>query len=56
MTIIGGLEISLVLALIFAASLPLGRYIAAVVEGNVRFLASVERSCSRSPASTLRRR
>jgi K+-transporting ATPase ATPase A chain len=42
MTLIGWAQIALVLAAIVAAALPLGRYIAAVAEGRVRWLRSVE--------------
>jgi K+-transporting ATPase ATPase A chain len=43
MTLIGWLQISMVLALVFASAVPLGRYIAAVVEGRVGWLRPVER-------------
>jgi K+-transporting ATPase ATPase A chain len=43
MTLIGWLEIGLILALVFAAAIPLGRYMAAVVEGRVTWLLPVER-------------
>jgi K+-transporting ATPase ATPase A chain len=42
MTIIGWVQIVLVLAAILAAAVPLGRYIAAVVEGRLRWLRPVE--------------
>ncbi len=43
MTLNGWLQISLVLALIFLAAVPLGRYIAATVQGRVAWLGPVER-------------
>ena len=43
MTLIGWLQISLVLALTFVAAVPLGQYIAATLAGRVRWLAPVER-------------
>ena len=42
MTLLGWAQIALVLLLVVAAAVPLGRYIAAVVEGRVRWLAPVE--------------
>ncbi|MFH5926299.1 potassium-transporting ATPase subunit KdpA [Roseomonas xinghualingensis] len=42
MTLIGWAQISLVLALIVAAAVPLGRYIAAVADGRVAWLRPVE--------------
>jgi K+-transporting ATPase ATPase A chain len=42
MTLIGWAQIALVLAAIIAAAIPLGRYIAAVAEGRVRWLWPVE--------------
>jgi K+-transporting ATPase ATPase A chain len=42
MTLIGWAQIALVLAAIIAAAIPLGRYIAAVAEGRVRWLRPVE--------------
>ena len=42
MTLIGWAQIALVLAAIVAAAIPLGRYIAAVAEGRVRWLRPVE--------------
>ena len=44
MTLNGWAQIALTLLLVTAAAVPLGRYIAAVVEGRVRFLAPVERA------------
>ncbi|HET9018817.1 MAG TPA: potassium-transporting ATPase subunit KdpA [Acetobacteraceae bacterium] len=43
MTLNGWLQISLILALVFFAAVPLGSYIAAVLGGRVRWLAPVER-------------
>jgi K+-transporting ATPase ATPase A chain len=43
MTFIGWAQIALVLALVFVCAMPLGRYIASVLQGEVRFLAPVER-------------
>ena len=43
MTFIGWAQIALVLALVFACAFPLGRYIAGVLQGEIRFLAPVER-------------
>ncbi len=43
MTLVGWLQISLVLALVFAAAMPLGRYVASVLQGRQRWLAPVER-------------
>ena len=43
MTIIGWTQIALVLALVFACAIPLGRYIAAVLQGEITFLGPVER-------------
>src|ERR1700733_13796826 len=43
MTLIGWAQIALVLALVFLCAIPLGRYIANVLQGEVRFLAPVER-------------
>ena len=42
MTANGWLQIILLLALIFAAAIPLGRYLAAVLDGRVRWLGPVE--------------
>jgi K+-transporting ATPase ATPase A chain len=42
MTLIGWAQIALVLAAVLAAAFPLGRYIAAVAEGRVQWLRSVE--------------
>ncbi len=42
MTLIGWAQIALVLALVFAAAVPLGLYIASVLQGRTRFLAPVE--------------
>lgn len=42
MTILGWAQIALVLAALLAAALPLGRYIAAVAEGRVRWLRRIE--------------
>ncbi|MBC9176618.1 potassium-transporting ATPase subunit KdpA [Pseudoroseomonas ludipueritiae] len=42
MTLIGWVQIALVLAAIVAAAIPLGRYIAAVAEGRARWLRPVE--------------
>ena len=42
MTLIGWAQIALVLAAVVAAAIPLGRYIAAVAEGRVRWLRPVE--------------
>ncbi|MFC0409120.1 potassium-transporting ATPase subunit KdpA [Roseomonas elaeocarpi] len=42
MTLFGWAQIALVLALVVAAAVPLGRYIAAVVDGRVRWLAPME--------------
>ena len=41
MTLIGWAQIALVLALVFALAVPLGRYIAAVVQGRRTFLSPV---------------
>ena len=43
MTLVGWLQISLVLALVFATAVPLGRYVASVLQGRQRWLAAVER-------------
>ena len=43
MTLNGWLQISLILALVFLAAVPLGRYIAAVLAGRMAWLAPVER-------------
>ena len=43
MTAIGWAQIVLVLALVFAAAVPLGLYIASVLQGRQRFLGAVER-------------
>ena len=43
MTLIGWAQIPLVLALSVAAAVPLGRYMAAVLDGRVRWLARAER-------------
>jgi K+-transporting ATPase ATPase A chain len=42
MTLIGWAQIALVLAAVLAAAMPLGRYIAAVAEGRIRWLRPVE--------------
>ncbi|MBO1081260.1 potassium-transporting ATPase subunit KdpA [Roseomonas haemaphysalidis] len=42
MTLIGWAQIALVLAAVLAAAIPLGRYIAAVAEGRIRWLRPVE--------------
>jgi K+-transporting ATPase ATPase A chain len=42
MTLIGWAQIALVLSLVFLCAVPLGRYIAGVVQGEIRFLAPVE--------------
>jgi K+-transporting ATPase ATPase A chain len=44
MTFLGWAQIALVLAAIVAAAIPLARYIAAVAEGRVTFLAPIERA------------
>jgi K+-transporting ATPase ATPase A chain len=44
MTLIGWAQIALILALVLAAAVPLGRYMAAIAEGRVRWLAPVERA------------
>ena len=41
MTLIGWIQISLVLSLVFVCAVPLGRYIAAVVQGERTFLSPV---------------
>ena len=43
MTLIGWAQIALVLSLVFLCAVPLGRYIAGVVQGEFRFLAPIER-------------
>ena len=43
MTLIGWAQIALILALVFAVAVPLGRYIAAVLQGRIAWLGSVER-------------
>jgi K+-transporting ATPase ATPase A chain len=42
MTLIGWAQIALVLSLVFLCAVPLGRYMAGVVQGEIRFLAPVE--------------
>ena len=43
MTILGWAQIALVLAIVVASAVPLGRYIAAVSAGQVRWLSPLER-------------
>jgi K+-transporting ATPase ATPase A chain len=43
MTLIGWAQIALILGLVAATAVPLGRYMAAVADGRVRFLAPLER-------------
>ena len=43
MTLIGWAQIALVLSLVFLCAVPLGRYIAGALQGEIRFLAPVER-------------
>jgi K+-transporting ATPase ATPase A chain len=43
MTLIGWAQIALVLSLVFLCAVPLGRYVAGVLQGEIRFLAPVER-------------